>query len=93
MISNESRRRNEEHGMKNAWNDAFSIESYEGDMGDLEEVGRQQSRIQKDKEFVFYKDKNGAFWYRVEFLTDHGRISEYEHIFGKKPEKRRRKTS
>ena len=79
--------------MKEVWNSAQSIESYDGDMSDLEEVGRQQSRIQKGKEYVFYRDKANKYWYSVEFLTDSGRFSEYEYIFGQKPRKRRRKTS
>lgn len=79
--------------MKEAWDNARSIESFEGDMSDLEEVGRQQSSVQQNKEFVLYKDKTGEFWYRVEFLTDSGRLSEYEYIFGKKPKRRRKKTS
>ena len=62
-------------------------------MNDLEEVGRQQSHIQQDKDYVLYKDRTGGFWYRVEFQTDYGRLSEYEYIFGKKPKRRRKKTS
>ena len=88
MISNESRNQ-----MKEAWINAVSIESYEGDISDLEEAGRQQSKVQKEKEYIFYRDKNDNFWYRAEFLTDHGRLSEYEYIFGKKPKRRRNKTS
>ena len=79
--------------MKEAWDNARSIESFEGDTSDLEEVGRQQSRIQQDKDYVLYKDRTGGFWYRVEFQTDSGRLSEYEYIFGKKPKRRRKKTS
>lgn len=79
--------------MKEAWDNARSMESFEGDMSDLEEVGRQQSRVLQNKEYVLYKDKTGGFWYQVEFLTDSGRLSEYEYIFGKKPKKRRKKTS
>ena len=79
--------------MKDAWANAASVESYEGDIGDLEEIERKTDRTHKEKEFVLYKDKEGRFWYRTEFLTDHGRISEYEYIFGKKTKKRRKKTS
>lgn len=79
--------------MKEAWDNARSIESFEGDWSDLEEVGRQQSLVRQDKEYVLYQDNTGEFWYRVEFLTDSGRLSEYKYIFGKKPKRRRKKTS
>lgn len=79
--------------MKEAWDSASSIESYDGEMSDLEEVGRQQSQVREDKEFILLRDKNGNFWYRVEFQTERGRLSEYEYIFGHKPRKRRKKTS
>lgn len=79
--------------MKEAWTNAASVESYDGDVSDLEEVGRRQSQTQVEKEFIFYRDKNGNYWYRVEFLTDTGRLSEYERIFGRKQKKRRKKTS
>ena len=79
--------------MKEAWNNASSIESYDGEMSDLEEVVRQQSQVREDKEFILLRDKNGNFWYRVEFQTDDNRLSEYEYIFGHKPRKRRKKTS
>lgn len=79
--------------MKEAWDNARSIESFDGDMNNLEEVGRQQSKVQTDKEYILYKDSTGAFWYRVEFCTDYGSITEYEYIFGKKPKRGRKKTS
>ena len=79
--------------MKEAWSNARSIESYDGDRSDLEEVGRQQSRIQREKEYVLYRDKASNYWYSVGFLTDSGRLSEYEYIFGHLPKKRRKKTS
>ena len=75
--------------MKEAWSNAESIESYDGISGDLEKVGRQQSRACIEKEFVFYRDQNGNYWYRVEFRKGNTRLSEYEYIFGKKPKKRR----
>ncbi len=79
--------------MKEAWENAWSIEGYEGDRNDLKEVGRKTSRITPEKEYIFYRDKASNYWYRVEFLTDSGRLSEYEYIFGHRPGKRRKKTS
>ena len=79
--------------LREAWDNARSIESYEGEFEELEEIGRQQSRINPEKEYIFYRDKASNYWYSVEFLTDHGRLSEYEYIFGHKPKRRRRKTS
>lgn len=77
--------------MKEAWNNACSIESFDGEWAGLEEAGRKQSRMNPNKEYILYRDKGGNFWYRVEFLTDHGRNSEYEYIFGKREKKRRKK--
>lgn len=76
--------------MKEAWVNAESIESYTGYMSDLEEDGRQQSQACMEKEFIFYCDPNGNYWYRVEFQKGNIRLSEYEYIFGKKPKKRRK---
>lgn len=74
--------------MKKLWNDAVSIESFSGDLSDLEEVAQVMSGVGADRAYVFYRDKEGRVWYRTEFITDNGRQTEYEHIFGK-PEKRR----
>ena len=77
-------------GMKEAWDNARSMESFDGDGSNLEEVGRQKSRVSQEKEYILYRDSTGGFWYRVEFLTDSGKISEYEYIFGKKLNRRRK---
>lgn len=74
--------------MKKLWDDAVSIESFSGDLSDLEEVAQMMSGGRADRVYIFYRDKNGGVWYRTEFVTDSGRLSEYEYIFGK-PEKRR----
>lgn len=74
--------------MTSIWNNAASLESYGGDIGDLEEVGRMTSEVQKEKEYIFYRDKNGNHWYKVEFIIDRGRLSEYEYIFGRKPKRK-----
>lgn len=79
--------------MKENWDNAWSIESYTGESSDLTEVGRQQSQAQIGKEYIFYRDKSGNIWYRTEYRTPDGNISEYEYIFGHKPKKRKKKTS
>ena len=77
--------------MVNAWEAAQSIESFDGDMADLEEVGRKQSAVQPDKDYIFFWDKTGNYWYRTEYQTDRGRMTEYEYIFGKKEKRRHKK--
>jgi len=77
--------------MKEAWDNAQSIESFEGDWSDLEEIGRKKSIVQPDKDYLFFRDKAGNFWYRTEYQTDKGRMSEYEYIFGKKEKRKPRK--
>ena len=78
--------------LREAWDNARSTESYEGEFEELEEIGRQQS-MTPDKEYILYRDKASKYWYRTEYLTERGRLSEYEYIFGHKPKRRRRKTS
>ena len=74
--------------LKEAWDNARSIESYDIDVKSLEEVGRVSKT--PEKEYILYRDKASKYWYRTEYLTNSGRISEYEHVFGKKPPRRRR---
>lgn len=77
--------------LKEAWENARSIDSYEGEFGELEEVGRVTKT--PDKEYILFRDKTSKYWYRTEYLTDSGRLSEYEYIFGKEAPRRRKKTS
>lgn len=74
--------------MKEAWDNARSIESYDGDRSDLEEIGGQESALNPDKYYILYRDKQGNYWYRTEYWTDSGPLTEFEYIFGHKPRKR-----
>ena len=74
-----------------AWEHAWSIENCPESISDLEEVGQRIGRQQDNRVYILYKDKSGRYWYKVEFLTDRGRISEYEYIFGKKAKRKYKK--
>lgn len=71
-----------ENELEKAWQEAYSIESREGhgaDDRDIKYIGhiQNESRI-----YLFYKDTNGDYWYRVKIQTPEG-IFDEQAIFGK----------
>lgn len=62
-----------------AWSEAYSIESIPKDAGRLTYIGQ---KIREDRIYIFYRDANWRYWYRVQIITDKGVLSEWESIFG-----------
>lgn len=70
-----------------AMKNAMSIESMPAEAGPAEYIGKERSG---DRTYLLYRDKQGMYWYKTVFKTMAGYISEYEHIFGPKKNRRRR---
>ena len=65
--------------IKAAWSQARSIES-KSEWSQVEKIGAVECG---QKQFVFYKDENGEYWYKTMFKQAEEWVSEFEHIFGK----------
>lgn len=75
-----------EKELKIAWSAARSMENMGHSVGGLEKLGecKRGNRI-----YLFWKDAEGNYWYRVRIETAEGILSERDWIFGGGKQRRR----
>lgn len=68
-----------------AWENARSIESSEIHRSQMQKIGAVQK---EDRQYIFFKDTQGRYWYETQIKGPSGYQTEYEHIFGKRERRR-----
>lgn len=71
----------------------YSIENHAAhgiDSPSVEYVGTMCSESNTDRLYVIYREKGGSYWYKSFARTENGNVELYEHIFGGRPDRRRR---
>ena len=71
----------------------YSIENHAAhgiDSPSVEYVGTMCSESNTDRLYAIYREKGGSYWYKSFARTENGNVELYEHIFGGRPDRRRR---
>lgn len=71
----------------------YSIENHAAhglDSISVEYVGTMCSERDGDRLYVIYREKGGSYWYKSLVRTKNGNVELYDHIFGSRPDRRRR---
>lgn len=65
--------------IKDAWEQARSIESIREEDGPVNRIGEIRK---KERLYIFYRSASGKYWYETRIGTEE--LTEYESIFGRR---------
>lgn len=68
-----------------AWKNAKSIESSDIHKSQMMKIGAVKK---EDRQYIFFKDTQGNYWYETQIKGSSGYQTEHEFIFGKKERRR-----